>query len=211
MSAPKRESGLRPFAVSTTKELERGFTFAARTHSLGFPPPAVLAEKIHQHLQRRPDLPSTRIVNKHPIEWRRRPIVEDGDKAPRGEVRSHVVERRLKQPNAFDRRPDSEPAIIDGQPSPRMNLHGPAFHSKAPRNESAARQANLLTLLMAALGSVAIASAIFLILEMSDPYTGLFRVSSAVLARLLERPTAPAESHAHAPHADRFGARQPEL
>ena len=71
--------------------------------------------------------------------------------------------------------------------------------------------ANLLTLLMAALGSVAIASAIFLILEMSDPYTGLFRVSSAVLARLLERPTAPAESHAHAPHADRFGARQPEL
>ena len=53
--------------------------------------------------------------------------------------------------------------------------------------------ANLLTLLMAALGSVAIASAIFLILEMSDPYTGLFRVSSAVLERLPERPTAPAE------------------
>ena len=39
--------------------------------------------------------------------------------------------------------------------------------------------ANLLTLLMAALGSVAIASAIFLLLEMSDPYTGLFRVSCA--------------------------------
>ncbi|MGO9361530.1 MAG: hypothetical protein ACLP1D_28270 [Xanthobacteraceae bacterium] len=69
--------------------------------------------------------------------------------------------------------------------------------------------ANLLTLLMAALGSVAIASAIFLILEMSDPYTGLFRVSSAVLERerLLERPTEPAESQAHAPHTDGFGAR----
>ena len=67
--------------------------------------------------------------------------------------------------------------------------------------------ANLLTLLMAALGSVAIASAIFLILEMSDPYTGLFRVSSADLERLLERPTEPAESRAHTPHADGFGAR----
>lgn len=64
---------------------------------------------------------------------------------------------------------------------------------------------NVLTLLMAAIGSVAIASAIFLILELSDPYTGLFRVSSAVLDRLLERTTAPAKSHADAPQADRFG------
>src|SRR5271166_3988923 len=107
-----------------------------QTHSFGFRAPADLAEKIHQRLQRRPDLPSTRIVKKHPVERRRRPFVEDGDKAPHGEVRSHVVERRLKQPHAFDRRPHSEPAIIVGQPSLRMNLHVPSFHSKAPRNES---------------------------------------------------------------------------
>jgi hypothetical protein len=38
---------------------------------------------------------------------------------------------------------------------------------------------NGVTLVMAAIGSVAIASAILLILEMSDPYSGLFRISSA--------------------------------
>ena len=69
--------------------------------------------------------------------------------------------------------------------------------------------ANFLTLLMAALGSVAIASAIFLILEMSDPYTGLFHVSGAVLDRLLERPAAPVEFRAHAPYTDR--SRPPRL
>ena len=40
---------------------------------------------------------------------------------------------------------------------------------------------NAMTFFIAAVGSVAIASAIFLILEMSDPYSGLFRIPSASL------------------------------
>src|SRR5271166_2880712 len=145
--SPKRKSERRPFALSVDKQRDAASRFGAdRTHSLGLWAPAAFAEKIRQRLQRGPDLPSARIVEKHPVERRRRPIVEDGDKAPRGEVRSHVVERSLKQPHAFDRRPDSEPAIIDSQPSLRVNLHSPAFHLKAPGNESAARQANTDTI-----------------------------------------------------------------
>ncbi len=66
---------------------------------------------------------------------------------------------------------------------------------------------NVLTFLMAALGSVAVASAIFLILEMSDPYAGLFRVSSEVLDRLLQQPTAP-KFNSPGPYAD--GSRAPQ-
>ncbi len=44
---------------------------------------------------------------------------------------------------------------------------------------------NALTFFMAAVGSVAVASAIFLILEMSDPYSGLFRISSASFDQLI--------------------------
>jgi hypothetical protein len=49
---------------------------------------------------------------------------------------------------------------------------------------------NAMTLFMAAVGSAAIASAIFLILEMSDPYSGLFRISSASLDQFLHGLTA---------------------
>jgi len=49
---------------------------------------------------------------------------------------------------------------------------------------------NALSLAVAALGSIAVASAIFMILEFSQPYSGLFRISPvgvdnliAVLAR----------------------------
>ena len=44
---------------------------------------------------------------------------------------------------------------------------------------------NALTFFMAAVGSVAVASAIFLILEMADPYSGLFRISSASFDQLI--------------------------
>ena len=50
---------------------------------------------------------------------------------------------------------------------------------------------NAPTLFMAAIGSVAIASAIFLILEMSDPYSGLFRISSVSLDQFLRGLIAP--------------------
>ena len=50
---------------------------------------------------------------------------------------------------------------------------------------------NAPTLFMAAVGSVAIASAIFLILEMSDPYSGLFRISSVSLDQFLRGLRAP--------------------
>jgi hypothetical protein len=49
---------------------------------------------------------------------------------------------------------------------------------------------NAPTLFMAAIGSVVIASAIFLILEMSDPYCGLFRISSASFDQFLRSVTA---------------------
>ena len=100
--SPKRKSERRPFALSVDKQRDAASRFGAdRTHSLGLWAPAAFAEKIRQRLQRGPDLPSARIVEKHPVERQRRQIVEDGDKAPRGEVRSHVVERRLKQPHAL--------------------------------------------------------------------------------------------------------------
>ncbi len=44
---------------------------------------------------------------------------------------------------------------------------------------------NALTFFMAVLGSAAVASATFLILEMSDPYSGLFRISSASFDQLI--------------------------
>ena len=50
---------------------------------------------------------------------------------------------------------------------------------------------NAPTLFMAAVGSMAIASAIFLILEMSDPYSGLFRISSVSLDQFLRGLRAP--------------------
>ncbi len=50
---------------------------------------------------------------------------------------------------------------------------------------------NAPTLFMAAVGSAAIASAIFLILEMSDPYSGLFRISSVSLDQFLRGLRAP--------------------
>jgi hypothetical protein len=71
---------------------------------------ARVAEKIHQSLQRRPALPTAWMVEKVSCEGWRRPIVENGDKASRGKLRRHIVERRLKQAHALDRGPDCESA-----------------------------------------------------------------------------------------------------
>ncbi|MGO9357841.1 MAG: hypothetical protein ACLP1D_09210 [Xanthobacteraceae bacterium] len=49
---------------------------------------------------------------------------------------------------------------------------------------------NLLTTVMAALGAVSIGSATLLILELSDPYVGLFRVAPSDFDRLVHRVTA---------------------
>jgi hypothetical protein len=45
---------------------------------------------------------------------------------------------------------------------------------------------NAITVLAHLAGAVAVGSAIFLILELSTPYTGLIRLSSAALDRMLE-------------------------
>jgi hypothetical protein len=47
-------------------------------------------------------------------------------------------------------------------------------------------RANATVLATLALGSFAVASAIFLILELNQPYTGLFRISPAVIMQTLE-------------------------
>ena len=49
---------------------------------------------------------------------------------------------------------------------------------------------NLLTVVMATLGSVSIGSATFLILELSDPYVGQFRVATSEFDRLVHMVTA---------------------
>ena len=45
---------------------------------------------------------------------------------------------------------------------------------------------NALTVFMAVVGSLAVGSAIFLILELADPFSGLFRISSKVIDTLIE-------------------------
>ena len=52
---------------------------------------------------------------------------------------------------------------------------------------------NALTAIMAALGAAAVGSAAFLILELSDPYSGLFRMSPAGFDRLTQLISAGAE------------------
>ena len=49
---------------------------------------------------------------------------------------------------------------------------------------------NLLTSVMAALGAVSIGSATFLVLELSDPYVGLFRMNPSEFDRLVDKVTA---------------------
>jgi hypothetical protein len=45
---------------------------------------------------------------------------------------------------------------------------------------------DLVTVVLAACGAIAVSSAIFLILELSDPYTGLIRVTDASFSVLIE-------------------------
>ena len=45
---------------------------------------------------------------------------------------------------------------------------------------------NALTVFMAVVGSLAVGSAIFLILELADPFSGLFRIPSKVIDTLIE-------------------------
>ncbi len=54
--------------------------------------------------------------------------------------------------------------------------------------------ANTLAVIVELLGAVSVASAIFLILEFSQPYTGLFRISPDGIDQLIAAHAAPGEA-----------------
>src|ERR1700704_1059843 len=89
---------------------------------------ARFAQKIDQRLQGWPDVAAAWIVEEEPVDRRRRPIVENGCKTPRGNLGRNVDERHLHEAHAIERRLDQHLRLIDDQPALDVDLEGPALH-----------------------------------------------------------------------------------
>src|SRR6476646_5688907 len=99
---------------------------------------ALLAQKIHQGLERRPHLATARIIKKKSCRRGWRPLVENGHKSAFGKIRCDEDGRALYEPKAFDSGLSSDGHRIDAEPAVDVDFEIAAFEAKAPGHIGAA-------------------------------------------------------------------------
>jgi hypothetical protein len=99
---------------------------------------ALLAQKIHQGLERRPHLATARIIKKKTCRRSWRPLVENSHKPACCEIPRNEDWRRLYQREAFDSGLSSDGHRIDAEPALDVDFEIAAFNAKAPGHVGAA-------------------------------------------------------------------------
>src|SRR6478672_13624780 len=99
---------------------------------------ALLAQKIHQGLERRRHLATAWIIKKKSCRRSWRPLVENSHKPACCEIPRNEDWRRLYQREAFDNDLSSDGHRIDAEPALDVDFKIAAFDAKAPGNIGAA-------------------------------------------------------------------------